>query len=288
MARIFGGITLAALVALSIACGGAGASSTVTTSSPGPHNSATVERPSIDSPPTDDASHKAADEASAPDPTEPEKPFDPLTIQVIDWIERGEPAMGQMKIGAIGRIDGLEVIQVLDASTMLCMVGSNFQVVMVRGYSTAGYVDGQRLSLPAAMVRGTEQYGNVLGSTKTVFTLVPVDDAAARDMLAEQELERIYRQEAEEEARIAETNRIAEEERESQFRTWHSADGNFSIEARLDRFIAGNVTLEKRDGSTVDVAEELLSDSDRQYMQEEFKRRAKAKRAIERLKAGGT
>lgn len=67
--------------------------------------------------------------------------------------------------------------------------------------------------------------------------------------------------------------------RESQFRNWQTADGKFSVEARMEKFQAGKVTLERRDNSEmVEVAEDLLSEPDQKYIQEEFKRRAKAAR----------
>jgi hypothetical protein len=48
----------------------------------------------------------------------------------------------------------------------------------------------------------------------------------------------------------------------SEWRVWTTADGKYRTEAKFLRSINGVVTLEKRDGTTVDVQLNILSASD--------------------------
>jgi hypothetical protein len=52
----------------------------------------------------------------------------------------------------------------------------------------------------------------------------------------------------------------------AELRTWTSGDGNFTVEARLVKATADTVWLEKKDGTTVHVPKEKLSDDDLSYI----------------------
>ena len=52
------------------------------------------------------------------------------------------------------------------------------------------------------------------------------------------------------------------------FRTWHSADGRFSVEARLSGVLGDTVLLKKRDGKTIKVPRAKLSEGDRAFLEE--------------------
>lgn len=52
------------------------------------------------------------------------------------------------------------------------------------------------------------------------------------------------------------------------FRTWHSADGRFSVEARLTSVLGDRVHLKKRDGTTIKVPREKLSDEDKEFLKQ--------------------
>ena len=65
----------------------------------------------------------------------------------------------------------------------------------------------------------------------------------------------------------------AEAARLAQFRTWTSADGGFTVKARMAGYAAGTVTLEKEDKTTIKVPLDQLSESDQQFVRDELKRR---------------
>lgn len=262
MARIFFGVTLSALVALCIACGGAGSPPITTSTSHTPPDSAAVDRPETEA-------------------SRAERREDQYLPVIIDWIEQGEPDL-VFTDGGTGRVPSLELVRIVDESTSICFYGDTAQLVWVDGVNTSGRVDGQRFSLDLAQIRGTVQLDN--GST--MFRLVPMSSEAAREAIAQRANERAEFEAMQKAERLAEAERQADADREAQFRKWMSADQQFTIEARLDRFAAGIAYLERRDGITVEVPAELLSDDDQLYIEEEFQRRGKAKRAIDRTREG--
>jgi len=52
----------------------------------------------------------------------------------------------------------------------------------------------------------------------------------------------------------------------AEWRTWTTLDGKYQVKARLLKHASGTVTLEKRNGTTVDVRLELLCDSNRDFV----------------------
>jgi hypothetical protein len=54
---------------------------------------------------------------------------------------------------------------------------------------------------------------------------------------------------------------------EAKFRTWTSATGAFSTEAKLAGMANGTVTLIKRDGKSIKVPQDKLSDADREFIE---------------------
>lgn len=52
----------------------------------------------------------------------------------------------------------------------------------------------------------------------------------------------------------------------AEWRTWTTLDGKYQVKAKLLKHASGTVTLEKRNGTTVDVRLELLCDSDRDFV----------------------
>lgn len=69
----------------------------------------------------------------------------------------------------------------------------------------------------------------------------------------------------------------------NEFRLWRSAVGNYSVTARLEKFHndpskGGIVTLEREDGTTVDVPIAKLAADDAEWARGEIKRRADTKR----------
>lgn len=221
-------------------------------------------------------------ESSTPKKKPAVSSYDPDLEIAKQWIRSGRPEMGRLQVGAVGTVTGLQIMQVIDNSTTLCMFSDSLQTVLVRGYNTSGDVDGQRIELPLARVTGTTQYTSVLGATKTVFVLEAVKgrERAADELATIEAKERAERARQMEEI-AAEEKRLAEEEaaklREAQFRTWRSANRQFTIDARLDRYSPGKAVLEKRDGEIIDVDEKQLSDEDQAFIQEEMKRRLRGR-----------
>ena len=58
----------------------------------------------------------------------------------------------------------------------------------------------------------------------------------------------------------------ADASNQDDFRTWTDDSGHFRAEAKLVHFSSGMVTLKKKDGETVNVSLDRLSDADRQYI----------------------
>ena len=69
------------------------------------------------------------------------------------------------------------------------------------------------------------------------------------------------------------------------FRTWTDASGKFRIEAKLSKREQGKVTLEKKDGSTVDVPEKKLSTEDLDYLNSLGSRETGPARGLLKMKA---
>ncbi|MFH1266500.1 MAG: SHD1 domain-containing protein [Planctomycetota bacterium] len=60
--------------------------------------------------------------------------------------------------------------------------------------------------------------------------------------------------------------RALPERKEFEFKVWTDSTGEHQIEARLLQYVAGTATLEKRDGSKVEVPVERLSNEDRDWI----------------------
>jgi len=54
----------------------------------------------------------------------------------------------------------------------------------------------------------------------------------------------------------------------AKWRTWTTSDGKYSVEAKFVKFAFGTLTLEKKDGSTVDVKLDLLCPEDQEFVRE--------------------
>lgn len=255
MVRFFAGVTIVTLAILSLACGGTPTVSNAPSSTSSPNNSAAVDR-------------EQATPATTSSPSPAAERLDPFAPLVVDWIRNGRPALAYA-VGQLGGVPALEVVTVVDANTAVCLVGDSDQVVIVDELQTAGLVGGQTIGLELARVRGTQPIED-----GEAFVLVPMDTTAAKQAIL---------QDAEQRAAIEAEQ--ADALTESQFREWRSAEGDFSVTARLDQYVAGVVTLEREDGGSVEVPEEKLSEDDRQYITEEFKRRRKAARAANRAKS---
>ncbi len=64
----------------------------------------------------------------------------------------------------------------------------------------------------------------------------------------------------------AEETQEADRIEAAKWRTWATADGKYKVEAKFVTFVAGSLTLEKRDGTTVDAKLDILCPEDRNFV----------------------
>lgn len=96
----------------------------------------------------------------------------------------------KLSVGSIGRLHydaansphfpSAEVLQIIDARNMLVQtrwsVGSSWKTMWLRDVPTTGIVTGNRVSFPKLIhVAETRTYDTVLGGTKTVFVVEPIE-----------------------------------------------------------------------------------------------------------------
>lgn len=98
--------------------------------------------------------------------------------------------------------------------------------------------------LQSFKVSGTKTYQTTLG-TKTVFVVEPCDDPVQFPEKAEKPKPR---------------------PKQNNYRTWTSADGKFTVEAKLVMVIADSIRLEKRDGMVIDVPRSKISGADWEWI----------------------
>ena len=180
---------------------------------------------------------------------------------------------------------------------------SDDKIVLVKMH-TEGHVDGGKLSFDRpVVVSGTFQYENTMGGTKTVFVLEEIDpewlNAEVKNRMpratverigkaldqarADREMEANQRAAAEKAdadgraaaakaelekkaaAEKAEADRKAAIE-EAKWRMWTDSTGQFKTKAMFGGMAGGKVKLIKKDGSTVRVPLEKLSEEDQQWI----------------------
>jgi hypothetical protein len=161
-------------------------------------------------------------------------------------------------------------------------------VVMVKGMSTRGVADGDRVKLPGEwIVSGTDSYES-RGGKRTVMAITPFNDSAIRDaesealkLAAAESAKRIEAatKAAEDEATAAaqkqqgerekaahlariEAEQLAAEKKARQ-RVWTSADGRFKVEAEFLSYGAGKLRLRRLDnGKEISMEENIISPAD--------------------------
>ena len=154
----------------------------------------------------------------------------------------------ELQTGQRGLLEywNFSVLQILGDQEMLLANGK--RLVMLTRWPTEGFADGDSVRLVGpALVAGTRSYQSVLGSNKTVFEIQMVTGPVAAELAAAQQ--------------------------ETEFRTWTSADGTYTTEARFDAFRDGKVVLVNREGKTVELPPAKLGRADQQFYRDELKRR---------------
>jgi hypothetical protein len=128
-----------------------------------------------------------------------------------------------------------------------------------------GKVESRELEWNNSMDAVTHAMTEALFGYKTSFT----GDRSASEsisMTAEAGQWRVSRYEIVEPA--ADVKRKKEEARASKFRTWTDANGNHKVWAKFKTAAAGNVNLEKEDGTAVVVPIDGLSEADQEYLKQ--------------------
>ena len=160
----------------------------------------------------------------------------------------------QLRDKSIGYLEywQFEVVQVIgENDLLLAMKNPDVPPIWFAGYSTKGLAVGDKVRLVGLVeVNGTKSYNAVSGAMKTVRIVRLV----SREKLAKIE------EDAKEQAEL---NTKAGEE--LLFRTWTSASGKLSVEAKFVKFEKGRVHLEKRDGALLDINPADLSATDRDH-----------------------
>jgi len=93
-----------------------------------------------------------------------------------------------------------------------------------------------------------------------------VNSRAANEIATQGQREIEAQQQAAETEKAKEHARLEAAEREASFRTWTDATGQFSVEARYVKRAMDTVTLERRDGTTIDVPFAKLSTTDQSFV----------------------
>lgn len=171
-------------------------------------------------------------------------------------------------IGLLGR--NAKVIQVIGKDKALISVSglevsSLSRLAMLSGFSTKGMTDGSVWTIDEPVeITGTTTYTTVDGSTSTVLVL-ECNSGKIKAIKAKLE--------ADQEALRKATIERAEAEKEhkeaieaAKWRTWSDTSGNHKTEAKFSGLLAGKVKLTKRDGSSIQVPLDQLSDEDREWI----------------------
>lgn len=130
------------------------------------------------------------------------------------------------------------------ASARLVVDTIKLRVFWLTEFSTKGIVDGQKLNVTAPLVViRTRQYPVPLGGTNTIFVARPIKLPQTKP-----------------------TPPKVEAKQADGFRTWTSANGESTIEAKFSKFAMGTVYLEKRGGDVVEVPIGKLSKPDQDFI----------------------
>ena len=180
----------------------------------------------------------------------------------------------EWRVGDCGRMGGsvIDVIQVIDEGRMLAGVRTRGltpkTTMMFSGFSMSGFTDSDKnVNVPGLVkVTGTTRYNTAIGGTNTVLLIQPLDldtikasdqEIAARRAKREAEAVRKAAEEAAQQAAIE----------AAKWRTWTPADGEHKVEAKFVKLVLGTLTLEKKDGTTVDVKLDILCPEDKEYLE---------------------
>ena len=140
---------------------------------------------------------------------------------------------------------------------------------LLRGFDMSKVTDDAKFILQyPVVVQATYGYTAVGGAQTTVLVLER-NDGKIKEILESKRKDESRRAEeklraANERVRVEKARRDAEEA--ARWRTWTDAAGTHTIEARYGGVVLGKVKLTKKDGTTIQVPIEKLSDEDQQWI----------------------
>lgn len=169
------------------------------------------------------------------------------------------PAIESLTVGNIGTLGKyrIKVKQIAGPGSMMAELDE--KDFWVEGISTAGFADGDFATMKSDLVfevSGTKTYTTVLGGTRTIMKVEVLDFAAMQPHVAAlKDAYKAAHPKPEKKPRPTAS-------KQDEWRTWKSADGKFSVEAKYRGTAEGKVKLEKKDGKTIQIEPEKLSADD--------------------------
>jgi hypothetical protein len=159
----------------------------------------------------------------------------------------------------------LKILQVIDENNALCQFGTGGRLQFWFEMPTNGMVDGKIYDMEDRIfeVTGTKAYTTALGVSKTVFVF-RLAKVQASDIRAAEDGAKAA---AAAKAREAKAARLRQFDA-AKWRTWTAADGKHRTEAKFLKVANGVLTLEKKDGKTVEVRLEQLSSEDQDFVRQ--------------------
>lgn len=162
--------------------------------------------------------------------------------------------------GDTGYIDYFlfEVLEIVGPKEVFLVVDkANVMPICLKGYLTEGFATGQSVVIAGLIeVKGTTTYVNTQGARVTIRNIWFVSPEREAQINDERKVQ-------------AELERLAAEEK--LYRTWTSADGKYTVDAKFIKFKNGKVHLQNRDGKVVEVSPNKLSKEDRSYYRDLLK-----------------
>ncbi len=106
--------------------------------------------------------------------------------------------------------------------------------------------------------------------TPTSSGLKPSDEptASVMDAIQNSEEEAVPTEARETIDTVVEPNRDSEDTEVTPWRTWTTADAHYTVEAKFVKYAFGTLTLEKKDGTTVDVELDKLCQEDQDFVRQ--------------------
>jgi hypothetical protein len=164
------------------------------------------------------------------------------------------PALDPNQVGGIGCAYNIIVSQITGPNEFHANIHN--KRVVFRGIDTSKFVNGSKINGGVNYVAGTETYTTIGRIRNTIFVVKPLPMELMRQNIGGS----------------ASTSTVAKEiksppsQQTPMIRKWTDKSGKFSVEAKFASRIGEKVTLEKPDGSTIEINVTVLSEDDQAYI----------------------